>query len=263
MAETLLTPSSVKLFGRVVTSLTYTDDTDNFPPKLGNNNFLEAQLASKYTKDINGCVTVMGNAEVDVPSLDYLAPGMSISGPGATIPANTTINKLTLAGSKIILSQNAGVNHPAPGGVTLKVVLLPMFARIYAFSFEGAIYSHPRPSMFLVHGPGRLVDVGAFGRTTLDQSGVMAREWEFSKLDPNLGADIRYWEYEKGDFSIRLDTEAGPLDDILLSAVMRAGADTADRTGLGVRSGAHLAGAHLSGAHLAGAHLSGAHLRNR
>jgi len=73
-----------------------------------------------------------------------------------------------------------------------------------------------------------------------------------------------YWEYEKGDFSIRFDTEAGPFDDILLSAALRGGADMADRASdTGIRSGAHLSGAHLSGAHLAGAHLSGAHLRNR
>ena len=42
---------------------------------------------------------------------------------------------------------------------------------------------------------------------------------------------MRYWEYEKGDFSLRLDTEAGPFEQILLAAALRAGADVADRSG--------------------------------
>ncbi len=78
-----------------------------------------------------------------------------------------------------------------------------------------------------------------------------------------------YWEYEKGDFSLRLDTEAGPLEQILLAAALR-GADMADRSGanLGIRSGANLSGANVSGANvsganLSGANLSGANLRNR
>jgi hypothetical protein len=117
--------------------------------------------------------------------------------------------------------------------------------------------------MFLVHGAGTTVDIAAAnqaGRSTLDQSGVMAREWEFAA--PSAG-DLRYWEYEKGDFNIRFDTEAGPFEQILLMATLRAGADMADRSGAsvgGVRSGASLAGASLAGASLSGASLSGASL---
>jgi uncharacterized protein YjbI with pentapeptide repeats len=88
----------------------------------------------------------------------------------------------------------------------------------------------------------------------MDQSGVAAREWEFSADD-----SLVYWEYEKGDFSLRLDTEAGQFEQILLQAVLRAGADMADRA-TGIRSGASLAGASLAGASLSGASLSGASL---
>jgi uncharacterized protein YjbI with pentapeptide repeats len=147
------------------------------------------------------------------------------------------------------------------------------FARIYAFSFEGSVYSLPRPSMFLVHGPGQDVDFsgGAVaGRSTIDQSGVAAREWEFAAPSNKQAAgDLKYWEYEKGDFSIRLDTEAGQFEQILLMAALRAGADSADRTRSGANlsganlAGANLSGANLSGANLAGANLSGANLRNR
>ena len=136
-------------------------------------------------------------------------------------------------------------------------------ARIYAFTFEGAIYTLPRPSMFLVHGDGLPVDSSGVNHTTIDQSGVIAREWEFST--PGAAQDLRYWEYEKGDFSIRLDSEAGPFEQILLAAALRSGADMADRSGasLGVRSGASLSGASVSGASVSGASVSGASLRTR
>src|SRR5208282_3128869 len=140
--------------------------------------------------------------------------------------------------------------------------------RIYGFSYEGAYCGLPRPSIFLVHGNGFDIDGNAWA--TLEQSGVMAREWDFATRDnppsppnaPLLPSNIRYWEYEKGDFSIRLDPEAGPFEQILLAAALRAGADMADRSGanLGVRSGANLSGANLSGANLSGANLSGANL---
>ena len=101
-------------------------------------------------------------------------------------------------------------------------------------------------------------------------SGVVAREWEFrvSRWD---NGDFRYWEYEKGDFSIRLDTEAGPFEQILLAAALRAGADMADRSGASAAAQAlparvsqrrELSGASLSGASLSGASLSGASLSN-
>jgi hypothetical protein len=78
----------------------------------------------------------------------------------------------------------------------------------------------------------------SIGRTTTDVSGVIAREWEFSALDPNQVRDLRYWEYEKGDYSIRLDSEAGQFEQILLQMALRSGADRADRSGQGLdRSG--------------------------
>jgi hypothetical protein len=166
---------------------------------------------------------------------------------------------------------------PATGVTITAWSLAVNIARIYAFSFEGAVYTFPRPSMFLVHGPGDVIDItgqahgkpglggGArrwafdnIGRTDLDQSGVIAREWEFSAPDSQGNSDLRYWEYEKGDFLMRLDTEAGPLEQIVLAAALR-GADAADRA-TGIRSGASLSGASLAGASLSGASLSGASL---
>ena len=37
------------------------------------------------------------------------------------------------------------------------------------------------------------------------------------------GTDLIYWEYEKGDFSLRLDLDAGPFEQILLQMALRGG----------------------------------------
>jgi hypothetical protein len=179
MPETLLTPSSIKMYGRLMTSLQL---VHNMHPGPSHNNFLEHQI----------------NA-----------------------------NDATLA-------------------------------RIYAFSYEGTIYQLPKPAIFVVHGEGHKLGNWDGSSSTLDQAGVAAREWDFSKVPDPKDPDLLYWEYEKSDFSLRLDSEAGPLEQILLVAMLRAGADTADRAA--PRSGASLSGASLSGASLSGASLSGASL---
>jgi hypothetical protein len=108
------------------------------------------------------------------------------------------------------------------------------FARIYGFSFQGLYTPLSRPTIMLVHGDG--VDASppaaqlkqGSSKTTgveilandatldpattpVDKSGVAAKEWEFS-------TDIKVWEYDRDDFSLRLDVSTGPLDRILLQA---------------------------------------------
>jgi hypothetical protein len=100
-------------------------------------------------------------------------------------------------------------------------------ARIYAFSYEGHYYDLPKPAIFLVHGAGDPLEHGDYGkgqgdRTTLETSGVMAREWEFNATNKH-GDDVRRWSYDKGDFSIRMDIETGQFEQILLAAITRGG----------------------------------------
>ena len=123
-----------------------------------------------------------------------------------------------------------------------------------------AYYGLPRPAIFLVHGAGTQVGNWAFP-STMEQSGVAGREWDFSGPTGYVGggpptpnaADVWYWEYEKGDFSIRLDPEAGPFEQILLMATLRAGADMADRS----RSGMSVSGMSVSGMSVSGMSVSG------
>jgi hypothetical protein len=98
----------------------------------------------------------------------------------------------------------------------------PALARIYAFSFEGAFYNLPRPAIFLVHGDGQPIrgsgtyDAGGgvnAGATVMDDSGIPAREFVFE-------TDVVYWEYDKDDLSLRLDSVSGTLDDILVEAAL-------------------------------------------
>jgi hypothetical protein len=205
MPESLMSPSSIKLFGRLVEGIRL--DAPPVAPGLGANNFLLHQLSTKP---------------------------------------------------------------------------LPHLARIYAFSFEGAFYEIPKPPIFVVHGPG--IAVGNWDiPSTLDQTGVAGRDWDFSGNHPQAGPaarvagagqppapapapyptiDISYWEYEKGDFSLRLDVEAGPFEQILLQMALRGGggASGAGVSGAGV-SGAGVSGAGVSGAGVSGAGVSGAGVR--
>ncbi len=112
----------------------------------------------------------------------------------------------------------------------------PVLARIYAFSFEGAFYNLPRPGIFLVHGPGKPIQgSGTFddGKgPLLDDSGIPAREFVFE-------TDVKYWEYDKDDLSLRLDSFSGTLEDILIEAALSATSRSGivSRSGIAARSG--------------------------
>jgi len=215
MPETLLTPSGIKLFGRVVTDL-----------------LLVGSAREKATKA--GATAAKLNEQMPAPNYSTL-------------------------GSNAFLKQQLA-NETA------------RLARIYGFSFEGHYYALAKPVVFLVHTDGTEVlfreteSVGgggiAGGRTTVDTSGVVARDWEFAADDPKL-KDLRMWEYDKGDFSLRIDIDTGSFDEILLETALRSATPLSSGADLRT-SGADLrsSGADLrtSGADL---RVSGADLRRR
>lgn len=149
----------------------------------------------------------------------------------------------------------------------------PVLARIYGFSYEGYYYDLLKPAIFVVHGAGDIADSrvkdpsGAGGPGPhrhaiapegVDYAGVPVQEYSFAE-------DIRVWSYDKNDFSVRLDVETGPFEDILLEVELANAEAQAYYSGAHARvSGAHarVTGAHarISGAH---ARVSGAHARVR
>lgn len=274
MSETLLTQTSIKIYGRVINSLQYKDDTQG----IGANNFLRNQLAvpagasnSFIATTVAGNTSVVANAALG----SSFVAGMLITGivPG-TGAAPTAVSQIFAPGTYVAAvtsNTNFTVSSPAATASAIAAIVATApavsLARIYGFSFEGAFYSMPKPALFTVHGLGTPVE-SKERRTSVDESGVIAREWEFAGQGRNKddGAkDLVFWEYEKGDFSLRLDNDAGPWEQILLHASMRGGADRADRSGAGVSgagvSGAGVSGAGVSGAGVSGAGVSGAGLR--
>ena len=85
----------------------------------------------------------------------------------------------------------------------------PKLARIYGFSYAGRYTPLPRPAIFLVHGDGTAVPAGSAAATT-DIAGQADQRREFS-------SDIKVWEYDRADFSLRLDIDSGPLERILVA----------------------------------------------
>lgn len=153
--------------------------------------------------------------------------------------------------------RSVGANKFLRGQVRNKDAAL---ARIYAFSFEGAMYELDRPSLFIVHGGGQDPDVPAPedadlallsrspGRVT--KTGVGLHSWSFSR-------DMRVWVYDKGDFSVRLDVETGTFEHILLAAELDEEAwSSGGRSGSG-RSGSGRSGSGRSGSGRSGSGRSG------
>lgn len=128
-------------------------------------------------------------------------------------------------------------------------------ARIYGFSYEGTYFELPEPVIFLVHGDGEsATDSNKPGdqaaRAPLDPSktGVASAEYQIAN-------DIRVWDYDKADYTIRMDVMTGMLEQVLLDVYFGGGGP--DISGAKV-SGAKVSGAKVSGAKVSGAKVSGA-----
>lgn len=92
----------------------------------------------------------------------------------------------------------------------------PQLARIYGFSYHGSYSALSRPAIFLVHGDGVPANGGASStHQALDLTGKAYDCCEFAD-------GIMVWEYDRGDFSLRLDIDSGPLERILIDAEERS-----------------------------------------
>lgn len=200
MPETLLSPSNILLYGRVVRDLTvnrkelkrFTDQPLLREPK-------QREDPELSEEDLE--------AREEVAIDDVHPPE----------PQECELFGLSAAPPRLGRNNFLQAQLLAPGA---------RLARIYAFSYEGHYYDLAKPAIFLVHGPGGDPEAWRPGNqlpdarverapSDVDRTGVARTGASFSE-------DIRVWSYDKGDFSIRLDPETGPLEQILLQTELRS-----------------------------------------
>ena len=166
MAESLLSPSNILLYGRELMDLRLIEPP---PPPSG--------------------LPPNNEPPPDGSQLDDIKPDPPDGEPATTLPPPPPPPRL--GGNNFLQAQLA-----SPGA---------RLARIYAFSYEGHYYDLGTPAIFLVHGPGRdpeafrpalFVPGARFSRAPADadRTGVANTPSSFSE-------DIRVWSYDKGDFS--------------------------------------------------------------
>jgi len=134
----------------------------------------------------------------------------------------------------------------------------PCFARIYGFSYEGGYYDLDAPIIMLVHGMGVSAEsVAGDPRAsrapdTADKSGAAAQTHSFAD-------DIKVWSYDKADFSVRLDSLTGSIEDILLDIEIGSGAGpvSGGKVSGGKVSGGKVAGGKVAGGKVAGGKVAG------
>ncbi len=107
-------------------------------------------------------------------------------------------------------------------------------ARISGFSYQSEFFNLAKPAIFLVHGEGTTVEVtreggieGLYLRKApahTDRTGMVGQHGSYAP-------DISMWIYDRADFSIRLDTETGTFDQILLAFELGSSIDTGSMHG--------------------------------
>lgn len=126
------------------------------------------------------------------------------------------------------------------------------FARIFGFSHDGRYFDLERPTIFLVHGEGEELtdddDDKAFSPPLPSDSGLGAAEFQFAR-------DMRYWEYDKADFTVRMDMFAGMFEEVLLGFELDGGDDPMD--GGGSVGGGRVGGGRVGGGRVGGGRVGG------
>jgi hypothetical protein len=251
MSETLLSPSEIKLYGRLVGGLYI------FGPATTAAGAGGAVQAARHWligppphptatgQDVrNRAAHYRDNLALPAHISEYLGANEVVSVMDDFMRFNyaATAADVIAAGSAATFNYSYGDNKFLEKQLNQN----PRLARIYSFSFEGAYYEIPKPAIFLVEGFGLPVMSGYYDWTDLDTTGVMARPWEFSSRATGPGGtypianDIRYWNYDRGDFSIRMDVEAGQFWQILLEDAMRRGTALTSGEQLRITSGEQL-----------------------
>ncbi len=138
------------------------------------------------------------------------------------------------------------------------------FARIYGFSYEGTYYELPNPTLFLVHGEGERAT--STDVNILNQPADHASRAPFEPSLSGVGAadfqiadNIRVWNYDKADYTIRMDVATGMIEQVLLDIFFEVEAPmlAGGRVAGGRVAGGRVAGGRVAGGRVAGGRVSG------
>jgi hypothetical protein len=300
MAETLLSPSNVLLFGRVVADLNIVAPDDTISPGLKPDTRVKvvdtgnvADLTHAPTNidgvDLkknnrvlltnqgvsNGVYIFTPAAGATGPTLelsddDDYAVGMIVQvrrGTGDNVGSFwkvTTTNPLTFV--RLTATSNLGHNPfegPRFGNQLLQSQLDgASFARIYGFSFEGTYFDLTRPTLFLVHGPGTPATESrpGWGRSNPSRAPSNPSLSGLGAADFEFSDDMLVWSYDKADYTIRMDVETGMFEDVLLDAMLGGGSDGMDARGMNAR-GMNARGMNARGMNARGMNARGMNAR--
>lgn len=276
MAESLLSISEVLLFGREVEDLQirekFAAGAEDHQADVTTTNRIKAGLKGHDPVDgvdISAGDTVLVRHQSPANNGLYTVNGANAVWNHAVVPQG----EIVLVNQGIKHGQSYWIQTRAPGqgqmfrhirgvgnGLGMNHHLEDQldadarFARIYAFSYEGAYFELPNPTLFLVHGDGESVTDGNLpgglasrAPTNPSRSGVAAADFQFAD-------DIQVWAYDKADYTIRMDVETGMFEQLLLDMA-------SDGDGFGGVAGASVRGASVRGASVRGASVRGASVR--
>ena len=90
-----------------------------------------------------------------------------------------------------------------------------VLAHILAYSYIGNYTPLQVPALFLVHGQGESVFIGAGADRSVDPG-----RFGLAHLDASitLANDLRFWTYDQSDQTIRLDPASGTLQQLVVDA---------------------------------------------
>ena len=184
MAETLLTPSRVLLYGREILDLKIT--------RTGNPDNPEERLEPPD----NPAPAVSGLEQTPDPDQPTSYPG-----------------ELPRKGRNSFLEKQLG----APEARFARIYAFTYEGHYYELSRPALFLVHGPGSdpEALRPGPGR--PEGRYDRAPADADRIGV-----ARTSASYAEDMRVWSYDKGDFSIRFDIETGPFQEILLEAEVKS-----------------------------------------
>ena len=122
----------------------------------------------------------------------------------------------------------------------------PKIARIYAFSYGGDYYKLARPCLLIVEGPGK---TNLEGNVIADRRSAPSTidDWGVESKFERFADDVRAWDLDREDLTMRFDVDGGFVRDILISPSGAEDVDLVARSSLVGRASSFVARSSVVG----------------